>query len=54
MIGCHGLVWSGSFGREGMALAVERTEEAGFGILEVPPASVLCWRNWLPYGPRCL
>ncbi|GAB96985.1 D-psicose/D-tagatose/L-ribulose 3-epimerase [Kineosphaera limosa] len=36
MIGCHGLVWSGSFGREGMALAVERTQEAGFDILEIP------------------
>lgn len=36
MIGCHGLVWSGTFDRAGLSRAVERTQQAGFDLLEIP------------------
>lgn len=36
MIGCHGLVWSGTFDRAGLSRAVEHTQQAGFDLLEIP------------------
>lgn len=36
MIGCHGLVWTGSFDERGFAGAVDRTLRAGFDLLEIP------------------
>lgn len=42
LIGCHGLVWSGEFDRKGFDLAVGKTIDAGFDLLEIPllePAS---------------
>jgi len=36
MIGCHGLVWTGSFDEQGFAGAVDRTLTAGFDLLEIP------------------
>ncbi len=35
-IGCHGLVWSGTFDEQGFALACEHTERAGFDQIEIP------------------
>ena len=36
MIGCHGLVWTGTFDEQGFAGAVDRTLTAGFDLLEIP------------------
>ena len=35
-IGCHGLVWTGTFDAEGIRVAAERTKEAGFDLIEYP------------------
>lgn len=35
-IGCHGLVWTGSFDADGIRLAVRKTKEAGFDLIEFP------------------
>jgi D-psicose/D-tagatose/L-ribulose 3-epimerase len=36
LIGCHGLVWTGTFDEPGFDLAVGKTLDAGFDLLEVP------------------
>lgn len=36
MIGCHGLVFTGSFDPQGLVEAARRTREAGFELLEIP------------------
>jgi|SRR3954447_7045087 D-psicose/D-tagatose/L-ribulose 3-epimerase len=36
MIGCHGLVWTGTFDEPSFAGAVDRTLRAGFDLLEIP------------------
>jgi D-psicose/D-tagatose/L-ribulose 3-epimerase len=36
MIGCHGLVWTGTFDEQGLARAVDHTLTAGFDLLEIP------------------
>jgi D-psicose/D-tagatose/L-ribulose 3-epimerase len=35
-IGCHGSVWTGTFDVAGLRLAVSKTKEAGFDLLEIP------------------
>jgi D-psicose/D-tagatose/L-ribulose 3-epimerase len=35
-IGCHALVWTGTFDAAGVELAVRRTAEAGFDLVEFP------------------
>jgi D-psicose/D-tagatose/L-ribulose 3-epimerase len=35
MIGCHGLVWTGTFDERGLAGAADRTISAGFDLLEM-------------------
>jgi len=35
-IGCHGSVWTGTFDVDGLRLAVSKTKEAGFDLLEIP------------------
>lgn len=35
-LGCHGLVWTGTFDEAGFDLAVEKTKAAGYALLEVP------------------
>lgn len=35
-IGCHGLVWTGTFDADGIRLAVEKTKQAGFDLIEFP------------------
>jgi D-psicose/D-tagatose/L-ribulose 3-epimerase len=35
-IGCHGLVWTGNFDADGIRLAVQKTREAGFDLIEFP------------------
>jgi len=35
-IGCHGLVWTGNFDAEGIRLAVRKTKETGFDLIEFP------------------
>ncbi|MGM1018855.1 MAG: sugar phosphate isomerase/epimerase family protein [Actinomycetota bacterium] len=35
-IGCHGLVWTGTFDADGIRLSVEKTKEAGFDLIEFP------------------
>lgn len=35
-IGCHGLVWTGTFDAEGIRHAALRTREAGFDLIEFP------------------
>lgn len=36
MIGCHGLVWTGSYDAAGIEYAVSKTAEAGFDLIEFP------------------
>lgn len=36
LIGCHGLVWTGDYDRDGIGMAVTRTKEAGFDLIEFP------------------
>jgi D-psicose/D-tagatose/L-ribulose 3-epimerase len=36
LIGCHGLVWTGTFDEPGFDLAVGKTLDAGFDLLEIP------------------
>jgi D-psicose/D-tagatose/L-ribulose 3-epimerase len=36
LIGCHGLVWTGTFDPAGFDLAVGKTLDAGYTLLEVP------------------
>jgi len=36
MIGCHGLVWTGTFDEQAFARTVDRTLTAGFDLLEIP------------------
>jgi len=36
LIGCHGLVWTGSFDAEGVDLAIGKTLDAGYNLLEIP------------------
>lgn len=36
LIGCHGLVWSGSFDTTGLETAIRGTAEAGFDLIEIP------------------
>jgi D-psicose/D-tagatose/L-ribulose 3-epimerase len=35
-IGCHGLVWTGDFDKRGFDLAVGKSLDAGFDLLEIP------------------
>lgn len=35
-IGCHGLVWTGTFDESGIRTAAQRTKEAGFDLIEYP------------------
>ena len=35
-IGCHGLVWTGNYDPDGIRLAVRKTKEAGFDLIEFP------------------
>jgi D-psicose/D-tagatose/L-ribulose 3-epimerase len=35
-IGCHGSVWTGSFDTAGVRLAIEKTAQAGFDLIEIP------------------
>lgn len=35
-LGCHGLVWTGSFDEAGFDLAVQNTKAAGYDLLEIP------------------
>ncbi len=35
-IGCHGLVWTGTFDEAGIRLAAEKTRAAGFDLIEYP------------------
>ena len=35
-IGCHGLVWTGTYDADGIRLAVRKTKEAGFDLIEFP------------------
>lgn len=35
-IGCHGSVWTGAFDVDGVRLAVSKTREAGFDLIEIP------------------
>jgi len=35
-IGCHGSVWTGRFDVEGLRLAVTKTKESGFDLIEIP------------------
>jgi D-psicose/D-tagatose/L-ribulose 3-epimerase len=35
-IGCHALVWTGTFDQEGIQLSVRKTAEAGFDLVEFP------------------
>jgi D-psicose/D-tagatose/L-ribulose 3-epimerase len=36
MIGCHGLVWTGTYDAAGIRHAVQKTQEAGFDLIEFP------------------
>jgi len=36
LIGCHGLVWTGTFDGPGVDLAITKTLTAGFNLLEIP------------------
>jgi D-psicose/D-tagatose/L-ribulose 3-epimerase len=36
MIGCHGLVWTGTYDAAGIRHAVQKTREAGFDLIEFP------------------
>lgn len=36
LVGCHGLVWTGTFDAAGIELSVRRTAEAGFDLVEFP------------------
>lgn len=36
LIGCHALVWTGTFDPAGIALSVARTRQAGFDLVEFP------------------
>ncbi|MQA63497.1 MAG: hypothetical protein GEU86_18885 [Actinophytocola sp.] len=35
-IGCHASVWTGQFDDAGLRLAVDKTAEAGFDLIEIP------------------
>jgi D-psicose/D-tagatose/L-ribulose 3-epimerase len=35
-VGCHGLVWTGTFDTAGFKFAVEKTLEAGYDLIELP------------------
>src|SRR4051794_7853545 len=35
-VGCHGSVWTGKFDAAGVRLAVAKTKEAGFDLIEIP------------------
>jgi len=35
-VGCHGLVWTGTYDAEGIRTAVRKTAEAGFDLVEFP------------------
>jgi D-psicose/D-tagatose/L-ribulose 3-epimerase len=35
-VGCHGSVWTGTFDVDGVRLAVSKTREAGFDLIEIP------------------
>ncbi len=35
-IGCHGLVWTGTFDADGIRRSAERTKSAGFDLIEFP------------------
>ena len=36
LIGCHALVWTGTFDAQGIRLSVEKTKQAGFDLVEFP------------------
>ena len=36
LVGCHGLVWSGSFDPKGFEFALSNTKAVGFDLLEIP------------------
>ena len=36
LIGCHALVWTGTFDPDGIRLSVSRTKQAGFDLVEFP------------------
>ncbi|MET3807047.1 D-psicose/D-tagatose/L-ribulose 3-epimerase [Nakamurella sp. UYEF19] len=36
LIGCHALVWTGTFDAAGIRLSVEKTKQAGFDLVEFP------------------
>lgn len=49
-IGCHGLVWTGSYDAAGIREAVERTARVGFDLIESPlmdPAATLAGEELL-------
>jgi D-psicose/D-tagatose/L-ribulose 3-epimerase len=35
-VGCHGSVWTGTFDTAGLRLAISKTREAGFDLIEIP------------------
>ena len=35
-VGCHGLVWTGTYDADGIRRAVRKTKEAGFDLIEFP------------------
>jgi D-psicose/D-tagatose/L-ribulose 3-epimerase len=35
-IGCHASVWTGTFDDAGLRLAIDKTAEAGFDLIEIP------------------
>jgi D-psicose/D-tagatose/L-ribulose 3-epimerase len=36
LVGCHGSVWTGTFDADGIRLAVRKTAEAGYDLIEIP------------------
>ena len=36
LIGCHALVWTGTFDADGIVLSVQKTAQAGFDLVEFP------------------
>lgn len=36
LVGCHALVWTGDFEGDGASLAVQKTQQAGFDLIEFP------------------
>ena len=36
LIGAHALVFTGSFEQAGLTMAIEKTKQAGFDLIEIP------------------